>query len=536
MAIQTKIALETRFQLNNTIKNFKFSDDTDYASEGIAPADVLGAFVIKDPTGLTIYSTLLPAYDIDNNVDNTFSAVPLPLDANGDVITGNYTIVYTIRVAGAVQSGDYSSTFTYKFCYTAPIVVITVGVNLIDAKITSTDNTSYPVELLGSTLTHTLSPPRGVNAKLYPPKIVSTSVNYYTPISTKTWTTQISNVLELKYSDNLYIDDTITGDDEKEIKDNINICKLQCNLRALGDRYTDALRYNPINADKIAKESLTPAMYYFTMYWTNINCGNFDKAEEYYLKVLEFTGSQPDCSCSNSDTPALILSSSGGGAGGTFVVAVSGANNALSISSVVIGDTTTYTLLFNQTIFDKISALTETIVTSSDGSVTVTSSTPSGYSKVFDLSVPVQESKFVEVLMTLTAGGLPTYSIVSQKTYGSVFKSVLTDSGISQFIDIQNIADVPTWQGNYTKLIIQNFFSGADATYYPEIYSIEEITGKFLLSGSDNIAVTRKVEPIIYRKSGTNKFWVKFLTPTGIAVGNNMDAVGYLMLIFKINS
>ena len=124
------------------------------------------------------------------------------------------------------------------------------------------------------------------------------------------------------------------------------------------------------------------------MYTSNIECGNFDKAEFYYNEVLKYTGSSPDCACDDSSVPTLILASCGGGGVGsnTYVVDVCNTNSALSVTSNTIGDETTYTLCFDDTIWTKINALTETEITSVDGSVTVVPAL-NGYTKTLDLSV-----------------------------------------------------------------------------------------------------------------------------------------------------
>lgn len=397
MAIENKISLETRFQLNNTPQNFRFQDTTDYASESIATSDVIGALKIVDPNGNTVHETVLPAFDIDVDAQDYIDSIELPTDSNGDVLKGNYSVIYTIRVSGAVQPGDYSSTFLYKFCYENVILDIDLTVELITAKLTSTDNTSYPQEVTNTTRTHTVHPPSGLDPLEWPVQTVSTKSNVYSKdgnkIATKTWTGKVVNILELTYTDSLIVDVTVSGDSERDIKDDINICSLQCNMRALIDRYYKAIGTDTVNADRIYKDQVAPASIGAFMYTSNIACGNFDKAEEYYQDVLRFTGSQPDCECADSEEPQIIFAASGGGGGNIYVVEACNTNNALSVNTTVLGDTTTYEICFNNTLFTKLSNLTETVVTSIDSSVTVTSSTVSGI-KTYDLSVVAAASSY----------------------------------------------------------------------------------------------------------------------------------------------
>jgi hypothetical protein len=383
------ISIETRFQLNNSPKNFKITDDTDYVGTyGIALADVIGALKITDPSNTVIHNTVLPSDDIDLDVQTYIDSINLPTDANGDVLTGNYVIEYTVRVAGAVDPGDYTKTFTYCNDYEAPSANITVDVDLVCSKFTSTDVTDYPAELTNSTLTHTIYPPAGLPDATYPDQVVSTVSNTYTPITTKTWTAGISNVIEVTYSDGLIIEDTITGNVEKEIVDDVNLCNAQCQLRSLVSRYEDALRNNTDKAKVIYIDELSPALVFYSMFVGAINCGEFSKAEGYYTSMLEYTGSNTDCSCSDSSEPTLITPNCGASGGGqTFVVDVCGTNAALTVSSNTVGDTTTYTICFDNALFTKLNTITETDIVSTDSSVTISDST-SGYTKTYDLSVP----------------------------------------------------------------------------------------------------------------------------------------------------
>lgn len=422
------LSLETRFQLNNTPENFKITDDTDWVGQGIALADVEGVLTIKDPNGNTIHSTVLPAVDIDLDVQDYIDTIVLPKDSNGVVYRGTYTIIYTAEVTGGVDPGIYTKTFLYDFCYEDIDVDVDLTVDLICSKLTSTDNTSYPSEVTNTTRTHTVHPPAGLNAVTYPVQTVSTQTNIYTPITTKTWTGKVVNILELTYTDGLIVDVTVTGNSERDIQDDINICNLQCNMRALVSRYNTALTNNTANADIIYREQLAPALVNAFMYTSNIECGSFDKATTYYDAVLQFTGSQLDCQCSDSDTPTLIQAScSGGGSGQTYVVDACGTNNAITVSSNTIGDTTTYTICFNQTLFNKLSALTETTVTSTDNSITVTPSTSGTYSKNYDLSINLG-----------TPSASPVHSF----------------SGLLE-IDLTNKSAVPSlsWSANWSTLV-----------------------------------------------------------------------------------
>jgi hypothetical protein len=392
--INSSPIIETRFQLNNTPNNFKITDNTDYLTTyGIALADVKGSLVITDPNGVIAHNTVPPAFDIHMSVNTFTTAISLPLDSLGVPKKGIYTVVYTVIITGGTDPGTYVKTFTYNYCNPTITADVDLTVDLICSNLTSTDNTAYPAEIFSTTMTHTVHPPAGLPAATWPVQTTANNLNVYNPITTDTWTGKVSNVIVLKYvatgsSDEHFIDRTITGSSERDVQDDINSCSLACNLRALMTRYDNALQFNPQDAVLIYEREISPAFAYAFMYKQSIECGNFDLATDYYDKVLKYTGSNKDCECGDSDTPTLILAvCSGGASGQTYVTDACGTNPALTVTSVTLGSTTTYTVCFDNTIWTKINALTETDIISSDLSATISSNTV-GYIKTYDIIIP----------------------------------------------------------------------------------------------------------------------------------------------------
>jgi len=486
MAIANKINLETRFQLNTTPDEIiRIKDTTDYASESIALSDVVGALKITSPLGSVFHNTVLPAFDIDLDVQDYIDTITLPTDSSGDVLKGVYVVEYSIKVTGAVQPGTYTDTFTYNYCYDEIIPNVGVGVNLINSTFTSTDNTSYPVELTSNTLTHTIFPPSSLDPVLFPPQVVSTVVNTYTGISTQTWTGKISNILELTftatgvYSEHI-IDVTITGATEKNIKDDINICSLQCNMRALTARYASALSTNPIDAVRIQNDQVTPALLNSFMYTSNIKCGNFEKAEFYYNEVLKYTGSNPECACDDSEVPTLILASGGGGGGNnTYVVDVCNTNSALSVTSNTVGDETTYTICFDDTLWVKINSLSETVITSVDSSITVVP-VVSGDIITWDLSVsssPTLDihsfSGIMDIDMTNTNTNPPS-SILWRSGWSTVVGNKLQEP------TIVNVNNTPSlWQSNSNEFYLEGYIDQSGGEFpKPQLQIAEDFYNK----------------------------------------------------------
>jgi len=482
--VDNDISIETRFQLNNTPKNFKISDNSNYVSGyGIALSDVDGALKITSPTGVVIHNTVAPAKDIDLDVQPYIDTISLPLDSLSKVLEGTYIIEYTIVIKGAVDPGTYTKTFTYDYSNPSISVDLDISVNLIDSTLTSTDNTSYPIGTVQSR-THEIHPPAGLNPVTYPVKTSSTQVLTYNPITTKTWTSKLTNIIEITTIasgsfDSYIIDQTLSGDVEKEIIDDINLCSLQCNMRALVSRYNDALENNPINAVAIANDQLTPALINAFMYTSNISCGNFGLAEAYYQSVLTFTGSQPDCQCSNSDVPTLIQASGVSGSGNDYVVDVCGTNGAMTVTSNTVGSTTTYTICFDDVIWNKINALTETTLTSTGSTVTITSST-SGYVKTWNLEVTTPADTIVHSFIGLMDIDLSNMSVVPllswrtnwSTTIGNKLKEpvIINVNGI--FADWSSLDNefylkdyIDQAGGEYPKPQLQVVYNGSDINY-----------------------------------------------------------------------
>ncbi len=93
----SNISGSTEFNLNLTPKTLLFEDTTDYASASVTPADVAGCLTLTGPTGVFHNNTNYASPDIVPSVSTDFFK-NLPLNGGGDVVQGDYSVEYRVRV------------------------------------------------------------------------------------------------------------------------------------------------------------------------------------------------------------------------------------------------------------------------------------------------------------------------------------------------------------------------------------------------------------------------------------------------------
>jgi len=235
---------------------------------------------------------------------------------------------------------------------------------------------------------------------------------------------------------------------------------------------------------------------------------HFDKAEFYYSEVLKYTGSNPDCACDSNEVPTLILSSGGGGgSSNTYVVDVCNTNNALSVSSNTIGNETTYTICFNDEVWTKINSLSETIITSNDGSVTVVPSVD-GDEITWDLSVqfpPVSDidihsfSGIIDIDMSNAYTDPP--STISWRSGWST-----TVGNKLQEPSIVNVNNTPSlWQSNDNEFYLDNYIDQSGGEFpKPQLQLVAPYNGhpiSIIVSNIDTV---------------NNRIYFRFINDQGI--------------------
>jgi hypothetical protein len=373
--ISTTLSILTCFELNNDPKNFNITDDSPFGAEGISLADVVGILRITGPNGAVVYENAgfatddFSSPDIDHDVQLYNDLISLPLDVDGNVLVGSYTIEYKIEVIGATQPGIYSLVKNYEYCYEAPDVVISAKTDCFSSVLTGEDDTAYDIE--GATTTSLLrtftayAPPTSG----LPDSSTSNKVITVNPIATKTWTLEVSSDVQYDFTDGLCVIDTLTESIEHEVICDINLCDIYCCIDKLYQRYARELCVNMNEAERIKYTQLEPVIMRSVLFRMAIECGQNDKATTYYNEILSIAECEPGCSCAD-ETPTQVVPVCPPSSSSDVVVAVGG-NGAITLAVNIVGSTTTYTVELRQDLKDKLDALFNTTLTAG-ANITIT--------------------------------------------------------------------------------------------------------------------------------------------------------------------
>lgn len=450
--IQDVLSFATCFELNNDPKNVQVTDDTPYGAEGIALTDVEGFFVMKGPDSIDFHVGNIGSPDIDADVSLIFSGAILPLDTNGKVQRGTYTITYEITVSGAIQPGTYQVVKTYNFQYEAAIVRIDLIEDCRCSSLVSTDVTEYGTPTIIAR-THTVHPPTGADPT-FTDTVSSNAIITVTPITNKTWSSEISSVVTYDFADDLCVIDTITGAEENTIECDISLCDIFCCVKTVADKYFTHLDRNEWEAANIKRDQFDPVMSLVVLHDFAIRCGQDKLATIYYNKILEISECTPDCSCTD-DKPTLIIPICAitGGAGGDTIVDVCG-NGAISLAINIVGDTTTYTLCFDQDLLDKLNALFNTTLTQGDGISIVPTIDPNGNIDYLITNTNQESDKSLLTLEIDFGTGLPVFTILNENIIGSKFDPAA--------LDFKNSSNFSDWSKQNNEFEVKDFLVAAD--------------------------------------------------------------------------
>jgi hypothetical protein len=370
--------------VNQGSKTFTIEEDIDFKLAAGTTFEITdstgnnGTYTIVSFTAVASESVItvaetIPDATVDGDVNYfIFPPVEVPKDAAGNLILGIYTIKFTIQVVGGVQPGIYSITKTFDFCYEAPIVSITQAISCACSELTSTDTTDYSQLATGTinetvTRVHTIVPPAGSGLSN---TVGSTAVLVATPISTKTWATTISTTVLYEYDDEFFIQDLLTGSEEIVVNCDQSLCDAFCCIAKLEQDYQNALTLNLNTADTLYQK-LVEVTIYMVLFSSALTCGRGDDATDYFNQILEISNCEPGCSCDSPD-PTVIVPTCAVAAGGTTVVV---AGTKITVTSNVVGDTTTYTVSIDATTSAKIDLLRNSIVDAGTG-ISVVASAP----------------------------------------------------------------------------------------------------------------------------------------------------------------
>ena len=314
MAItDSSLAWKTEFLLNETTKQFQFTDQTDYAAAGDSDTDKLGYFKIVSPDGTTFYQNAAfdgsPVYsspDIDiNNGDTTNiqtgSIITVPL-LSGLLLQGTYTIYYKIRDTGTTT--NYNASKTFDVFYTKPVADINLEADVYAPELTSSDDTNYVITINGQQFSPTIS---RVHKIIYPLNFGTVSGTGAT-LSTQTFYTTVNQstvtaTCTWSIGSNVFIVDEVFGGAQLNVEASQGLCDAYCAVKSLYDRWQLAIASNQANAVTLGSNFVI-AMSIMGLIKQAYSCGETADIDNLFVQLYKYA---PDnCGCQSTNTPTLV--------------------------------------------------------------------------------------------------------------------------------------------------------------------------------------------------------------------------------------
>lgn len=303
-------AQRTNFNLVTGYLNL--SDITDYS--GYSTGQVSGVLQIISPLGIIIYehpqwsSTPVVPYTSPNFLNGTtsiFNTALIPLDNLDKPLNGAYQV--NLKEWDSVNNVLKQTARTYQFSYASPVVKIQQTYTY-SSTLTSSDITryNYGSVLPAITLDHEIKYPKGIVPA--PTDIVTTLPSYIvSPIYTGTWVTIIKANLLYIVAGDFYITDFVESSQPVVVVD-LSFCALACCLETLGAQYDNTTN----DANKLwIEQTIAKITWKRFLFDTALNCGQTDKANQYYTDILNLANCGVCDSCDDT-TPKLVVSNQPG--------------------------------------------------------------------------------------------------------------------------------------------------------------------------------------------------------------------------------
>ena len=470
----TSTKLNISYSLDSTPKEFVFTDVTDYAAQSVALANITGSIKVTAPSGVTYAGQ---PDDVDGSVGRiNQNQILVPLLSDGTPEVGSYTFTYT--ATDGVDTVVYTKTINFQ--YVKPTASIQSTYDCLSPLLETEDTTNYlygainPVDrfsvfaadagantftlageksafvrvgdtfnIISSTAndgeytvtsvtydgTNTVIGVASVTdgtadgvlvtrkAQIFYPQVLGLNpvVGYSKKLETSVFYTNTHEFLyETKsfydLGDGVSIVDSTTDSNEIDIQCDVRLCEIFC---CINSKFNEYLTYKERGNKTLAEYALDQyvlATSHLSALRQAFECGKTEAVTSLTEQIKSVTNCNGDCSCDDSE-PVLVT-----GLGGGSDTVVQSSGNGIVVSSIVAGDTTTYTLSLSQSIIDDINSITPNTtssVISSDATVTVSSATV-GSNTEYDLSVPaaVQPTELMAFDVEITPSGVGTGALV----------------------------------------------------------------------------------------------------------------------------
>ena len=382
----TTLSVKTTF--NRVTGKIIIEDTTDYSGQGVdvTTANLEGYLSISYDIGggnVVIYNNIggstpdiTPATSLVSVAD-----IDIPLSNDNTPLPAEYTVTYNV-ISGTLPA-DVTDAFQYTYSLTDTTISIASKVDCLSSSITSDDDTNYDVDgvtISALTRAHTLFPPPASGLAVMGPLDLKTLV--YSPIATTTWSSEVVTTVTYIQGDSLNITVQYSGSKEFAATCDVNLSKIVCCLVGIDNEYEALECKNPTKAAIFKTNTIDPTMRHLTLFLAAQSAGNYDKMTSEYQKILDASHCTEDCGCNSSQPTIVQILGSGGGGGGGSIYVVDSPSNNISVTSEVVGNTTTYHLNLSSALLTAISNIrqyTASTTTPAYINVTTTSGNPTNF-------------------------------------------------------------------------------------------------------------------------------------------------------------
>ena len=501
----TTTSFGTTFNLSVTPNVFIFTDTTDYTGQGISASDCACVLEITAPGGAIIYNnTNFSVPDINPGV-SPLNIIPIqvPLGANGLPVPGSYTFQMTTQVDdGIVTPYTVTTSYSFTYSYVSPVVSINQTANCVTPLFTSTDNTVYTVNNVIPTISrqHDIYFPigSGLSTATGSAQVITLGANQF---ANGTQTTQITTGLTYQMNSNVSILDTVTGALEIQVSCEWT-CQISCCLKALNNRM-ESQRSSNYQAFLQTKDIFTQVMSKVTLIMQMLTCGQEDGVNAIISQIQELANCTDDC-C-GQDTPSLVNGLSGG-AGSSNIIVDSGGSPTV-VTSVTVGDTTTYTVSLDPAFVTQVNNSYNTVVASGTG-ITFTPSGPVNGVVTYTPTITNAPANSIAFKIKLIGTDTTlTYAVSDVNITGTVFQSPTVAPYLA----------LPAYASSGNGFIVNNFYTGSSSdnfkvntnfvvnSYYAYSTALSKLQKGALISGNS-----------LFRQPGS---WYYALNVVGLSNG-----------------
>lgn len=311
------VSSEIGFTFNGGYSNalYNLTDTSTYSATNLtwSAADSRGLVKMVDPQGNTVYdNTDVTNPDLLVGNDGT-QILSLPVDADGNVIQGSYTITLTLFDVNNTGT-QYERSISADFTFASPTVDLNVSWSVINPiYLKSVDNTNYEYNNYSYTLTrtHTLYNPSVIGgSQSVTTKTLNTN-SFYTGDSTIRLITAALYTATAQYTnDSTDVDFTIfnrvTTDKAVYIDDENSVCAQYCCIDKAFDNWnTAAINMTSSAASKERIYTLANAAWFGMK--QSLECNQSQNVEKYRKVIQRLTNCSGDnCGCSDS-TPTQVI-------------------------------------------------------------------------------------------------------------------------------------------------------------------------------------------------------------------------------------